>query len=143
MKIVIASDHGGLALKKELVPLIEKAGHVVKDIGAFTEEMTDYPDWAHQVAKLVASGEQERGILLCGTGVGMAISANRHAGVRAVNCSDTYTAKLSRQHNDANVLTLGGRVIGSGLAWDIVKIWLDEPAESGERHVRRRAKIEL
>lgn len=143
MKIVIACDHGGLLLKKALIPLIEKAGHTVVDIGATSDEMSDYPDWAHDVAKKVLSKEHDRGILICGTGVGMAISANRHAGIRAVNCSDTFTARLSRQHNDANVLCIGERVMGPGLGWEIVKTWLDEPTSNDERHVRRRSKIEL
>ena len=143
MKILIASDHGGLRLKNELVGLLEKAGHAVEDLGTKTEASCDYPDFAHQVAKGVADGASERGILVCGTGVGMSIAANRHAGVRAVVCSDTYTATLSRSHNDANILCIGERVVGSGLAWEIVSAWLAEPASSEERHTKRRSKIEL
>jgi len=143
MKIVIASDHGGLRLKNELASLLEKAGHAVEDLGTKTDASVDYPDYAHQVAKKVVSGSVERGILVCGTGVGMSIAANRHAGVRAVVCSDTYTAKLSRSHNDSNVLCIGERVLGSGLAWEIVSTWLAEAASADERHVKRRAKIEL
>jgi ribose 5-phosphate isomerase B len=143
MRLVIASDHGGLRLKKDLVGLLEKAGHTVADLGTNTDASCDYPDFAHAVAASVLAKTAELGILVCGTGVGMAIAANRHAGVRAVVCSDTYTAKLSRSHNDANVLCLGERVVGSGLAWEIVSAWLSEPASSDERHVKRRAKIEL
>ncbi len=143
MRLVIASDHGGLRLKNELVELLKKAGHEVEDIGTKTDASCDYPDFAHAVAKAVLDKTYERGILVCGTGVGMSIAANRHAGIRAVVCSDTYTAKLSRDHNDANVLCIGERVVGSGLAWEIVSAWVAEPASTGERHVKRRAKIEL
>ena len=143
MKIVIASDHGGLRLKNELALLLTKGGHQVEDLGTHTDASCDYPDFAHAVAKKVAAKESELGILVCGTGVGMAITANRHAGVRAVVCSDTYTAKLSRSHNDANVLCIGERVVGSGLAWEIVSAWIAEPASTDERHTKRRSKIEL
>jgi ribose 5-phosphate isomerase B len=143
MRLVIASDHGGLRLKNELVGLLQKAGHAVEDLGTHTEASCDYPDFAHAVANAILAKSAELGVLVCGTGVGMAISANRHAGVRAVVCSDTYTAKLSRSHNDTNVLCIGERVVGSGLAWDIVAAFLAEPASADERHVKRRAKIEL
>jgi ribose 5-phosphate isomerase B len=143
MKIVIASDHGGLRLKKELVTLLTKAGHQVEDLGTDTDASCDYPDFAHAVAKKIVAKDSERGILVCGTGVGMSIAANRHAGVRAVVCSDTYTAKLSRSHNDANVLCIGERVVGSGLGWEIVSAWIAEPASTDERHTLRRSKIEL
>lgn len=143
MKIVIASDHGGLRLKNELVSLLKKDGHDVEDIGTHTDASCDYPDFAHSVAKSIVSGGAERGILVCGTGVGMSIAANRHAGVRAVVCSDTYTAKLSRSHNDSNVLCIGERVVGSGLGWEIVSAWVAEPASTDERHSKRRAKLEI
>jgi ribose 5-phosphate isomerase B len=143
MRIIIASDHGGLRLKNELAELLKKGGHTVDDIGTHTDASVDYPDFAHAVAKSVGEGKSERGILVCGTGVGMSIAANRHAGIRAVLCSDTYTAKLSRSHNDSNVLCIGERVLGSGLAWEIVSSWLSEPASGDDRHVKRRAKIEI
>lgn len=143
MRVAIASDHGGFQLKATLVHDLQKAGIAVEDLGPSSDASVDYPDYAHAVAKGIASGKWERGILVCGTGVGMSIAANRHAGVRAVNCSDVYTAKLSRSHNDANVLCIGQRVVGSGLAWAIVDAWLKEPASMDERHARRRAKIEL
>ena len=143
MRLAIACDHGGLRLKNELVSLLEKAGHIIEDLGTKTDTSVDYPDFAHAVAKKVLAGEAERGILVCGTGVGMAISANRHAGIRCVNCSDVYTAKLSRSHNDSNVLSLGERVVGPGLGWEIVSAWLEELASTDERHTRRRAKIDL
>jgi ribose 5-phosphate isomerase B len=143
VKIIIASDHGGLRLKGELVELLKKAGHEVEDIGTQTDASCDYPDFAHAVAKSVVEKKTDRGILVCGTGVGMSIAANRHAGVRAVVCSDTYTARLSRNHNDSNVLWIGERVVGSGLAWEIVSAWVSEAASTEERHAKRRAKIEL
>ncbi len=142
MRLAIAADHGGFRLKGELVELLRKAGHTVDDLGATSAESSDYPDFAHAVADRVGSGQAERGILLCGSGVGMAIAANRHRGIRAVVCSDVYTAKVSREHNDTNVLCLGERVIGSGLAWEITRTWLEAAADDGERHVRRRSKIE-
>jgi ribose 5-phosphate isomerase B len=142
MRVVIASDHGGVRLKAEIALLLrERADVTLEDIGTQSADSVDYPDYAHRVAKGILDGAYYRGILVCGTGVGMAISANRHEGIRAVNCSDTYTAKLSRDHNDSNVLCIGERVVGPGLAWDIVQIWLDAPVSEGERHVRRRAKI--
>ena len=144
MKLVIASDHGGVRLKGELVALLRGLeGVTLEDLGTQGSDAVDYPDYAHRVAKGILDGTFDRGILVCGTGVGMAISANRHKGIRAVNCSDTYTAKLSRDHNDTNVLCIGERVVGPGLAWDIVKVWLDSAASEGDRHVRRRTKIEI
>lgn len=144
LKLAIASDHGGVRLKGELVALLrERKDVVLEDLGTHGTEAVDYPDYAHRMAKGILDGTWQRGILVCGTGVGMAISANRHAGIRAVNCSDTYTARLSRDHNDSNVLCIGERVVGPGLAWDIVQAWLDAAASEGERHVRRRSKIEL
>lgn len=143
MRIAIASDHGGFRLKTELLLMLrEHTGITTYDLGTSSEASTDYPDYAHELARGIVEGKYERGILVCGTGVGMAISANRHKGIRCVNCSDTYTAKLSRQHNDTNILALGERVLGKGLAWDIVKVWLDEPADTDARHLRRRQKIE-
>ena len=143
MKLIIGSDHGGFRLKNELVQLLRAAGHVIEDIGTHSDASCDYPDFAHQVARGVTDKTFERGILVCGTGVGMSIAANRHPGVRAVVCSDTYTATLSRSHNDANVLCIGERVVGSGLAWEIVAAWVAEPASTEERHTARRAKTEL
>ena len=143
MRVGIASDHGGFRLKAELLPMLrERAGITVEDLGTSSEASPDYPDYAHKLATAILEGKYDRGILVCGTGVGMAISANRHKGIRCVNCSDTYTAKLSRQHNDTNILSLGERVLGKGLAWDIVTAWLDEPADMDARHVRRRDKID-
>lgn len=144
MRIAIASDHGGFRLKAYLLPLLtSRPDTTVEDLGTESEASVDYPDYAHKVALGILEGKWDRGILVCGTGVGMAIAANRHAGIRCVNCSDTYTARLSRSHNDANILSIGERVLGTGLALEIVNAWLDEPADPGARHVQRRAKIEL
>ena len=144
MRLVIAADHGGFRLKAALVALLkERADIELEDLGTSTEASVDYPDYAHKVATGILEKKWDRGILVCGTGVGMAIAANRHAGIRAVNCSDTYTARLSRSHNDSNILSLGERVVGPGLGWDIVTAWLGENADPNERHARRREKIEL
>jgi ribose 5-phosphate isomerase B len=143
MKIALGADHGGFELKKELVEGLRDLKYVIDDLGAFSTEPSDYPDVAHAAARGVAEGLYERAILVCGTGVGMAIVANRYRGVRAANCTDVFSARFSRAHNDANVLTLGGRVIGVGLAWEIVNVWLSTPFGGGERHVRRVSKIDV
>ncbi|WP_240488867.1 ribose 5-phosphate isomerase B [Labilithrix luteola] len=142
VRIAIASDHGGLRLKAELKELLAKSGTPAVDLGAHDAASVDYPDYAHELASALVGGKFDLGILVCGSGVGMSISANRHKGVRAVVCSDVYTAKMSRSHNDANVLCLGERVVGPGLAWEIVSTFLAEPASTDERHARRRQKIE-
>ena len=142
IKIALGADHGGFELKKELVEGLRDLKYVVDDLGAFSVEPSDYPDVAHVAARGVAEGTYERAILLCGTGVGMAIVANRYRGVRAANCTDVFSARYSRAHNDANILTLGGRVVGVGLAWEIVNVWLATPFGGGDRHVRRVAKID-
>lgn len=140
-RIVVGSDHAGLTLKRVLVGVLEELGYEVADVGTHDDASTDYPDWAHRVAAAIASGEHDRGLLVCGTGVGMAMSANRHAGVRAAVCSDTFSARMTRAHNDANVLCLGERVVGVGLARDILEIFLSTDFEGG-RHARRVGKIE-
>jgi len=142
MKIALGADHGGFELKKELVEGLRDLKYVVDDLGAFSSEPSDYPDLAHVAARGVAEGTYERAILVCGTGVGMAMVANRYRGVRAANCTDVFSARYSRAHNDANVLTLGGRVVGVGLAWEIVNVWLATAFGGGDRHVRRVAKID-
>lgn len=138
--LVVGSDHAGLELKRELARLAVELGYEVRDVGTDTPDSTDYPDYAHQVAAAVAAGEG-LGLLVCGTGIGMSMAANRHAGVRAVACSDAYTAMMSRQHNDANVLCLGARVVGPGLAAEILKAFVGKRFEGG-RHERRVRKIE-
>ncbi|MDR2702199.1 MAG: ribose 5-phosphate isomerase B [Spirochaetaceae bacterium] len=135
--IVIANDHAGLPLKQYVIETLNELELPYKDIGTNSPESTDYPLWGYNAAKLVASGECDRGIVLCGSGVGISLAANKVKGIRCVVCSDCYTAKLSRAHNDANMLAMGGRVIGPGLAKMIVRVWLETPFEGGERHSRR------
>jgi ribose 5-phosphate isomerase B len=136
----MASDHAGLALKRALVTELEKRGIAVRDFGTATSDSCDYPDFAHAVGRAIAGGEIERAILVCGTGVGMSIAANRHLAVRAVVCSEPLSARMSRQHNDANVLCIGARIVGLGTAIDIVDAFLDATFEGG-RHAPRVAKI--
>lgn len=136
MRIAIGGDHVGQILKPEMIEYIESLGHEVKDFGPYSTERTDYPIYAEQVSEAVANGEFDRGILICGTGVGISIAANKINGIRCVCCSEPYSAKLSRQHNDTNVLAFGSRVIGLELAKMIVQEWLDEGYEGG-RHSRR------
>lgn len=136
MKIAIGSDHGGFELKEQIKKLIDGLGHEVRDCGCHSNESTDYPIFGKAVAELVVTGAVDRGILICGTGIGMSIVANRYNGIRAALCHELYTARMSRAHNDANVLCLGARVIGPGIAEEIVKIWLATPFEGG-RHERR------
>ena len=142
MRIVIASDHAGVDLKARLVELIGEAGHEARDLGPADESSVDYPDFAHVVAEAVAAGEAERGILICGTGIGMSMTANRHPGVRAALCHDAFTAEMARRHNDANVLCMGARVIGGGVAEQVVRIFLETHFEGG-RHQRRVELIEI
>ena len=142
MKLIFAADHGGFALKAELVALARTLGHEVQDLGAHDASSVDYPDFAHRASEMVLAGEAERAVLVCGSGVGMSLAANRHLGIRAVVCSDVYTARMSRAHNDANVLCLGARVVGAGLASEILTVWLAGAFEGG-RHAGRVAKIEL
>ncbi|MCR4429779.1 MAG: ribose 5-phosphate isomerase B [Tepidanaerobacteraceae bacterium] len=140
MKIAIASDHGGFELKKEIIKLLESKKIDYTDFGTFSAESVDYPDVAIPCAEAVARGQFDKGIIICGTGIGVCICANKVKGIRAALCHDTFSARMSRMHNDANVLTMGGRVIGPGLAADIVEEWLDAGFEGG-RHQRRIEKI--
>lgn len=136
MKIIIGSDHGGFALKKLLIEWLEKEGHAVTDAGCAGTDAVDYPDFARTVCRAVEDGTQQRGILVCGTGVGMSMVANRFSGIRAALCNDLFTARMSREHNDANVLCLGGRVVGDGLALEIVRTWTTTDFAAG-RHQHR------
>lgn len=138
--LVVGSDHAGLRLKKELLPVAESLGFTVRDLGTNDESSCDYPDFAHAVSQAVVAGEG-LGLLVCGTGIGMSIAANRHAGVRAALCGDTFSARMTRMHNDANVLCLGSRVVGGGLAADILTAFLTSTFEGG-RHATRLAKID-
>jgi ribose 5-phosphate isomerase B len=139
--LIIGSDHAGLELKRELAQVATELGYEIRDVGTQTSDSTDYPDYAHQVATAVAAGEG-LGLLVCGTGIGMSMTANRHPGVRAALCSDSYSATMARKHNDANVLCVGARVIGPGLAGEIVTAFLNGSFEGG-RHQRRVGKIDL
>ena len=140
MLIAIGADHAGYHLKEELKLFLADLGHDRKDFGTDSTEPVDYPDVAEQVARAVAGGQCPLGIIICGTGIGSAIAANKVAGCRAALCHDTFSARHARLHNDANVLALGSRVIGPGLAKDVVAAWLDAPFEGG-RHARRVEKI--
>jgi ribose 5-phosphate isomerase B len=141
MKISIGSDHAGFALKEHLRAHVEAAGHEVADVGAFSSESVDYPDLAAKVALAVARGEAECGMIICGTGLGVAMTANRVRGVRAAPCTSQFAAEMTRRHNDANVLCLGGRLVTKEVAERIVDVFLSTPFEGG-RHVRRVAKID-
>ncbi len=139
-KIVVGCDHGGLDLKRLLVEDLAERGWTVEDLGCHTSDSVDYPEYADAVARRVAAGESPLGLLICGTGVGMSMAANKVRGVRAALCGDTYSAEMTRRHNDANVLCLGARVIGSELARAILGAFLDAPYDGG-RHKRRVDKI--
>lgn len=138
--LAIGCDHGGYKLKEELVSHLKKQGVEFKDFGTFDESSVDYPDIAKAVCNSIISGECENGVLVCGTGIGISIAANKHKGIRAAVCSDEFSAKFTRLHNDANVLCLGGRVIGPGLACELVDIFLNTEFEGG-RHAVRVQKI--
>lgn len=139
-KIAIGSDHAGFGLKEEILGLLKGLNIDIVDCGTNTTESVDYPDFGARVSELVSSGGAERGILVCGTGLGMSMVANKYPNVRAALCNDLFSAKMSRLHNDANILVMGGRVIGKDLAAEIVKVWLSTPFE-GERHLKRLHKI--
>ncbi|MCK4437209.1 ribose 5-phosphate isomerase B [bacterium] len=141
MRIALGCDHAGWEMKEDLKPFLEGLGHQIVDFGTDNQDSVDYPDYALPVAKAVAKGDLERGIVICGTGIGSSIAANKVSGIRAALCHDTFTAEMSRSHNDANILCLGGRVIDMELARRIVEVWLNTPF-SGGRHARRLKKIE-
>jgi ribose 5-phosphate isomerase B len=136
MRIAIGGDHAGFPLKEHLVATLVRLGHEVDDRGTFSEEPTDYPPICADVARLVAGGHADRGIVVGGSGQGEQITANKIRGIRAALCNDLYTARMAREHNDANVLAMGGRIVAFGLADEIVALWLTTPFEGG-RHKRR------
>ena len=137
MKIAAGADHAGYAVKQAVVRRLRAQGHHVVDLGTDDGETSvDYPDYAHLVAEAVASGTAERGVLVCGTGIGMCMAANRHMGVRAADCTTPHLAEMSRRHNDANVLCLAGRVLSEDEAWAITEVWMATPFDGG-RHERR------
>jgi len=140
MKIAIGSDHAGFGLKEDVLELLKGLNHDIVDCGTYNTESVDYPDFGEKVSSMVSAGEVERGILICGTGLGMSMVANKFPNVRAALCNDLFSAKMSRLHNDANVLVLGGRIIGRDLASEIVRTWMSTAFE-GERHMRRLNKI--
>src|SRR5690554_439324 len=140
MKIAISSDHGGNNLRKEIVNLLNELGIEYKDFGPQTDDSVDYPDYAKPVAEGVANGEFDKGILICGTGIGMSISANKVKGIRCALVHDVFSARATREHNDSNILAMGERVIGPGLAREIAQTWLTTEFEGG-RHENRVNKI--
>ena len=140
--IAIGSDHGGFELKQAIMKHLHERGEAYKDFGTYNAESCDYPDYGRAVAKAVAAGEFDQGILICGTGIGISITANKVHGIRAANCGDCFSAEATRLHNDANILALGARVVGEGLALKIVDTFLDTPFSNDERHIRRISKIE-
>ncbi|WP_053361072.1 ribose 5-phosphate isomerase B [Bacillus sp. FJAT-27251] len=140
MRVAISSDHGGINIREEIKQLMDEMGIEYEDFGCECETSVDYPDYALPVAEKVAQGEFDRGILICGTGIGMSIAANKVKGIRCALVHDVYSAKLTRQHNDSNIIAMGERVIGPGLAREIAKAWLGEEFEGG-RHANRIGKI--
>ena len=140
MTIALGSDHGGFALKQAMIAHLQECGVDFQDLGIYCNESADYPDIAVKVAEAVARGEYERGVLFCGTGIGVSIAANKVPGIRAANCHDVFSAQMAREHNDANILTMGERVIGPGLAALILDTWL-KTEFAGGRHARRVGKM--
>ena len=140
-KIIIGVDHGGFEIKDQIISHLEAKGFSVTDVGTYSAESCDYPLIAHELCKRIQSGEAPIGILICGTGIGMSIAANKHKGIRAACCSDTFSARLTRLHNDANVLCFGARVVAIGLALDLVDSFVDAKFE-GDRHIKRVSMLE-
>ncbi|MDO5387614.1 MAG: ribose 5-phosphate isomerase B [Clostridia bacterium] len=140
--IGLGCDHGGLELKKTVMNYLDSKNIEYKDFGTYTSESCDYPIYGKAVANAVASGECEKGIIICGTGIGISITANKVKGIRAALCHDVFSAKATREHNDANILAMGARVIGPGLALEIVKAFLETEFSNDERHIRRIKMIE-
>jgi ribose 5-phosphate isomerase B len=142
MKVAIAADHAGYALKQELVPALRSLGHEVQDLGTHSTDPVDYPDVAEALSRVVLSGAAERGVLICGSGVGACVAANKVPGIRAGICHDTYSAHQGVEHDDMNILVLGARVIGTALAADLVRVFLEARYTHEERHERRLRKVE-
>lgn len=140
--IALGSDHGGFALKQEVIKYLEENRIEYRDFGCYSENSCDYPEYAEKVAHAVVSGGFEKGILICGTGIGVSIAANKVKGIRCALCHDCFSAKATREHNDANVLAMGGRIVGPGLALEIVDIFLHTEFSHDERHMRRISQIE-
>jgi len=142
MKFFVATDHAGIELKDYTVELLRAKGHEVEDMGPYSKDRVDYPDYAHKVATAVLENEGTQGVLICGSGIGMSMAANRHEGIRAALCHDAYTAMVARGHNDANILCFGERIVGKGVAESIIDAWLAAGFDGG-RHCGRVEKIEL
>lgn len=142
MKVAIGCDHGGLDLKETVISVLKEMGLEYEDLGTYDRNSVDYPDFAEKVAEAVVSGQCQQGILICGTGIGMSIAANKIPGIRAAVCNEVYSAKMARAHNNANILCMGARVVGPGVAAEIVKAYLTGTFEEG-RHARRVEKISL
>ena len=142
MNIVVVSDHAGFTLKEDVKAFLESEGHNVIDCGTYSKESCDYPDYANTAVLTILEGKAERGIFICGTGIGISIAANRHKGIRAALCSDIYSVRLSRQHNNANVLAMGANIVALPIAKEMIKEWLKEEFEGG-RHERRICKLDL
>lgn len=140
--LALGSDHAGYALKQKVMEHLKEKGYEYKDYGTYSEASCDYPDFAEAVSQAVIKGEAEYGILICGTGIGISIAANRHPKIRAALCGDCFSAEATRQHNDANILALGARVTAEGLAMKIVDTFLSTPFSNGENHIRRIKKME-
>jgi len=141
MKYFIGTDHAGFEVKPFVIEYLQKKGIEVEDLGCYSSESVDYPDYAHKVAKAVLENEGSRGILICGSGIGMSLAANKHKGIRAALCHDYYTASMARKHNNANILCFGARIVGKGEIESILEGWLNSEFEGG-RHQRRIEKID-
>jgi len=142
MKIVVGSDHGAVELKAEVLKVLAEFKDIeAEDLGTYSADSVDYPDIAEKVCGRITSGEADRGILMCGTGIGISMAANKIKGIRAALCGDVFSARMSREHNDANVLAMGGRVTGFGPAGEIVRAWVTTEFSQGERHIRRIEKM--
>ncbi|MEG1547503.1 MAG: ribose 5-phosphate isomerase B [Clostridia bacterium] len=141
MKIALASDHGGFEYKRMLIPFIEQMGHTIIDFGCYDDSAVDYSDFGFIAGEAVAKGECDRGIVICGTGIGMSIAANKVRTIRCALCTDPLMARLTREHNDTNMLALGGRIIGAELAKEIVRVWLSTQFSGEQRHARRIDKL--
>jgi len=139
--IAVGSDHAGYGLKQAVMAHLKERGEEFKDYGTYSEASCDYPDFAEAVSQAIIKGEADKGILICGTGIGISIAANRHKEIRAALCGDCFSAEATRQHNDANILAMGARVVADGLALKIVDTFLDTPFSNGANHVRRIAKL--
>lgn len=142
MKFFIATDHAGIAIKPNVIAMLQEAGHTVTDLGPFSDERVDYPDYAHALCLEVLKNQGTQGILICGSGIGMSLAANKHIGIRAALCHDAYTAQMARAHNDANVLCFGERIVGLGVVESILNAWCATSFEGG-RHALRVEKLEL